>query len=63
MKMIFVKQTKSSAKLTKRTKGSLVGLGLGRIGKVKALKKTPEIMGMVFRVKHLIEVKEGGKCS
>ena len=34
--------------------GTLVGLGLRKIGDTKLLKDTPSIRGMVYKVKHLI---------
>ena len=37
-----------------------VGLGLNKIGKNVELNATPEILGMVNKVKHLLKVEELG---
>lgn len=39
---------------------TLVGLGLNKIGKNVELNATPEILGMVNKVKHLLKVEELG---
>jgi large subunit ribosomal protein L30 len=41
----------------------LIGLGLNRIGRVAQVPDTPEVRGMIAKVKHLIRVldqKEAG---
>ena len=53
-----VTQIRSQSGQTDRQKGTLVGLGLGRIGKSKVLEDTPAIRGMVDKVKHLVKVEE-----
>lgn len=37
---------------------TLVGLGLGKIGRVRELEDTPSTRGMVGKVAHLIKVEE-----
>lgn len=37
---------------------TLKALGLGRIGKTKELPDNESVRGMIFKVKHLIEVEE-----
>lgn len=39
-------------------KGTLRALGLKKIGASVTKKDTPEIRGMVFKVKHLVEVND-----
>jgi large subunit ribosomal protein L30 len=39
---------------------TLVGLGLNKIGKVVERAATPEVLGMVNKVKHLLKVEELG---
>jgi large subunit ribosomal protein L30 len=39
---------------------TLVGLGLNKIGKNVELNATPEVLGMVNKVKHLLKVEELG---
>ena len=40
---------------------TLVGLGLNKIGRVKDLPDTPEIHGMIRKVRHLVRVVESAK--
>lgn len=37
---------------------TLVGLGLNKMLKTRLLENTPSVMGMVFKVKHLVKVEE-----
>ena len=37
---------------------TLKALGLGRIGKTKELPDNESVRGMIFKVKHLVEVEE-----
>ncbi len=39
---------------------TLVGLGLNKIGKAVERDATPEVLGMVNKVKHLLKVEELG---
>ena len=48
---------KSHSGSNERQLGTLVGLGLRKIGDTKVLKDTPSIRGMVFKVKHLIHTE------
>ncbi len=38
-----------------KLKKVLKGLGLSKINKVELRKKSPEIMGMIYKVRHLVE--------
>lgn len=38
----------------------LRGMGLTRIGRTVELEDTPAIRGMIFKVSHLVKVKENG---
>ena len=58
MAKIRVTQIKSSIKRPKNQKLTLEALGLGRIGKVSEKEATPNILGMINKVKHLISVEE-----
>ena len=53
-----ITQIRSQSGQTERQKATLVGLGLGRIGKTRQLEDTPSIRGMVDKVKHLVKVEE-----
>lgn len=52
-----IKQVKSRIGANWRAKRTLDALGLRKIGKVVIHKNTPEIRGMIERVKHLVEVE------
>ena len=54
-----VTQFKSKNGSDKRQLDTLRSLGLRRIGHTVEVKDTPEIRGMVHRVRHLVRVEEG----
>ena len=56
IKKIIVKQTKSIIGKTKKQISCLKGLGLKRINHKVTLDDTPEIQGMIKKVKHMIEI-------
>ena len=56
MAKIKVKQVRSTIDRPEDQKRVIKALGLGRINKVKEHNDTPQIRGMVFKVKHLVEV-------
>ncbi|MCB9202089.1 MAG: 50S ribosomal protein L30 [Flavobacteriales bacterium] len=58
MKKILVKQIKSSIKKSKNQKLTLEALGLGKINKEVEHTATPQIVGMVNTVKHIVNVQE-----
>ena len=58
MAKVKVTQVKSSIKRPKDQKLTLEALGLGRIGKVSEKEATPNTLGMINKVKHLISVEE-----
>lgn len=58
MKKVILKQTRSDIGRPSKQKKTLVALGLGAINKQVEVNKTPQIIGMINKVKHLIEVKE-----
>ena len=53
---LIVRQTGSSTRRPKTQHATLVGLGLGRIGKQKTLEDTPSIRGAIAKVAHMVEV-------
>ena len=57
-KTVKVRQTGSSTRRPKDQHQTLVGLGLGRIGKVRELEDTPSVRGMINKVAHMIEIVE-----
>jgi large subunit ribosomal protein L30 len=56
---ITVKQVRSEIGNKPKNRATLRALGLRRIGQSNTLPDRPEIRGMIARVPHLIEVKEG----
>ena len=58
MAKIKVKKVKSSINRTKRQKLTLEALGLKKIGQVVEHDATPNILGMVKKVEHLVSVEE-----
>ena len=54
---IRVKLVRSPISTTTRVRETVKGLGLGKIGSERELKRTPEVDGMIRRIKHLVEVQ------
>ena len=60
MATIKITQTGSPIRRTSSQRQTLVGLGLNRINRTKTLPDTPEVRGMIEKVKHLVTVVDGG---
>lgn len=58
MAKIKVKQVKSSIKKPQNQKRTLIALGLKRIGQVVEHDDTPNILGMINKVEHLVSTEE-----
>ncbi|WP_338733004.1 50S ribosomal protein L30 [Mangrovimonas cancribranchiae] len=58
MAKIKVTKVKSAINRTQRQKRTLEALGLKKIGQVVEHDATPNILGMVNKVKHLVSVEE-----
>jgi len=56
---IHVRQLKSGIGYSKEQKGTLVGLGLGRINQLVELEDTPSVRGMVNKIRHLVRIESG----
>ncbi|MBL0047892.1 MAG: 50S ribosomal protein L30 [Bacteroidetes bacterium] len=56
MATIKVKQVKSGIDRPLRQKRTLIALGLTRMHKVVETEATPQILGMIAKVQHLVEV-------
>lgn len=61
MAKIKVTKRKSAINRTKNQKRTLEALGLKKIGQVVEHDATPNILGMVNKVKHLVSVEEMSK--
>lgn len=57
-KSLRVKQVKSQIGCPQDQRRTLQSLGLGKIGKTKDLVDNDCVRGMIFKVKHLVEVEE-----
>ncbi|CAM4090780.1 50S ribosomal protein L30 [Zobellia nedashkovskayae] len=57
-KKILVKQLKSGIKRPQNQKRTLVALGLKKIGQVVEHDATPNILGMIAKVEHLVSTEE-----
>jgi|TARA_B110000971_G_scaffold214352_1_gene246316 large subunit ribosomal protein L30 len=58
MAKIKVTKRKSAINRTQRQKLTLLALGLKKIGQTIEHEATPNILGMVNKVKHLVSVQE-----
>ncbi|TKG91021.1 50S ribosomal protein L30 [Puteibacter caeruleilacunae] len=58
MAKIKVKQVKSTIGSTKRQKATMQALGLKKMNQVVEHEATPQILGMVEKLKHLVTVEE-----
>lgn len=56
MAKIKYTQIKSGIKSTERQKRTLEALGLGKMHRVVEVESTPQILGMINKVKHLVKV-------
>ena len=55
-KEIVLTQVRGSSKFNARQKGSLVGLGLKKIGSKSILVATPEVLGMFRKVQSVVSI-------
>jgi large subunit ribosomal protein L30 len=53
-----ITQTRSQIGQSQRHRGTLRALGLGRIGKVAEHEESPQLAGMLRKVRHLVQVEE-----
>ncbi|MBK6831993.1 MAG: 50S ribosomal protein L30 [Flavobacteriales bacterium] len=58
MSKIIITQTGSQIKCPARQKATLKALGLGRIGKSTVVEGSPQVLGMVRKVEHLVSVEQ-----
>ena len=56
MAKIKIKQTGSPIRRTKDQHTTLVGLGLNKMHRVSELEDSPEVRGMIQKVRHMVEV-------
>lgn len=58
VKTITVRQTGSPIRRPQDQRDTLVGLGLGKIGRVRTLEDTPSVRGMIAKVAHMVSIVE-----
>ena len=58
MGKVKIKQLRSKIGRPENQKRTLIALGLGKINKSVELEATPQILGMIKKVSHLVEIKE-----
>jgi len=56
--VIKIEQVRSRISSDHSQRATLIGLGLNRIGRVAQVPDTPQIRGMLSKVKHLVRVVE-----
>ncbi len=59
MAKVRITQIRSQIGQTERHRGTLRALGLGKIGRTVEHAETPELAGMLRKVRHLVRVEEG----
>ncbi len=58
MKKVRITQVRSAINRPKRQKLTLAALGLKKLHNAKEHEATPQILGMIDKVKHLLKVEE-----
>ena len=56
MAKVTIKQVRSSIGQSQRHRGTLRALGLGRIGRTAEHAESPQLAGMLRKVRHLVEI-------
>ncbi len=56
---VTVRQIGSKLGRQSNQEATLIGLGLNKIGRVRTLEDTPQVRGMINKVRHLVEVVNG----
>ena len=60
MAKVKIKQVRSSIGQSARHRGTLRALGLGKIGRTSEHAESPQLAGMLRKVRHLVDVVEDG---
>jgi large subunit ribosomal protein L30 len=58
MAKLKLTQVRSEIGQSRRHRGTLRALGLGRIGKSNEIEESPVLAGMLRKVRHLVKVEE-----
>ena len=55
-KTVVIEQIGSPIRRQADQRATLIGLGLNKIRKQSTLKDTPEVRGMIYKIRHLVRV-------
>ena len=58
MAKVKITQVKSTINRPKRQKLTIIALGLGKLNRTVEVEATPQILGMINKVQHLVSVSE-----
>jgi large subunit ribosomal protein L30 len=58
MKKLRIKQINSGIDRPERQKRTLIALGITKMGRVHEVEATPQVLGMIDKVKHLLSIEE-----
>jgi large subunit ribosomal protein L30 len=58
MSKLTITQTRSQIGQTQKHRGTLRALGLGKIGRSVEREDTPETLGMLRKVRHLVRIED-----
>ena len=58
MKKLRIKQVKSQIGRPDRQKKTLLALGITKMNKAREVEASPQVLGMIDKVKHLLSVEE-----
>jgi large subunit ribosomal protein L30 len=58
---VKIKQVRSSIGQSQRHRGTLRALGLGKIGRTAEHSESPQLAGMLRKVRHLVEIDDGSE--
>ena len=61
MAKVKIRQVRSAIGQSERHRGTLRALGLGKIGRAVEHNESPELAGMLRRVRHLVEIDGGSE--
>ncbi len=58
MATLKITQTRSQIGQTERHRGTLRALGLGKIGRSVERDESPQVLGMLRKVRHLVKIEQ-----
>ena len=61
MAKVRITQVRSQIGESQRHRGTLRALGLGKIGRTSEQEESPQLAGMLRKVRHLVEIEDGSE--